>query len=271
MPLKIDDLKTVESYKKAIKQDVTRISASGNTKFWIYKDIELPAASGGKQKLPALISLVDDTATKAVLKGKQPLCRGTCGLEGGKIAFEAAQGKVPYAVLTKSVPLLLGKMVHIPSGADAESDGEEAPGARPSVGAGSGQAAGTPYAGIVKYRGALFEFAQAKDKVQGQIRGLQSAIVARLPQEAAFAKDLVEEIEGLNQELAGAVNEAMKAAENEASPATDAIKLKIRKYQTELASNSLIAKADSNPFGVAVTIGKTLGDALARIRAAMPA
>ena len=24
-----------------------------------------------------------DTAAKAVLKGKQPLCRGTCGLEGG--------------------------------------------------------------------------------------------------------------------------------------------------------------------------------------------
>ena len=141
MPLKIDDLKTVESYKKAIKQDVTRISASGNTKFWIYKDIELPAASGGKQKLPALISLVDDTAVKAVLKGKQPLCRGTCGLEGGKIAFEAAQGKVPYAVLTKSVPLLLGKMVHIPSGADAESDGEEAPVARPSAGQRQGSGA----------------------------------------------------------------------------------------------------------------------------------
>ena len=55
MPLKIDDLKTVENYKKAIKQDLTKISEAGNTKFWIYKDIELPTASGGKQKLPALI------------------------------------------------------------------------------------------------------------------------------------------------------------------------------------------------------------------------
>jgi hypothetical protein len=40
MPLKADDLKTVESYKKAVKQDATKLSEHGNTKFWIYKDIE---------------------------------------------------------------------------------------------------------------------------------------------------------------------------------------------------------------------------------------
>src|SRR5580698_4687866 len=127
MPLKTEDLKTVENYKKAIKQDLSKITPQGNTKFWIYKDVELPTASGGKQRLPALISLVDDTAAKAVLKGKQPLCRGTCGLEGDKIAFEATEGKVPFAVLVKNIPLLLGKMVHLPSGADTESEGDEVP------------------------------------------------------------------------------------------------------------------------------------------------
>jgi hypothetical protein len=433
MPLKPDDLKTFEAYKKAIKQDLSKISKQGNTKFWVYKDIELPTASGGKQKLPALISLVDDVATKAVLKGKPPLCLGTCGLEGDKISFHATQGKVPYATLTKSVPLLLGKMVHVPSGADVDSDGEghpppppppppggsapmgryaqlngawkqlaqqaeerikahpgeqarlaqamadipkmlqggqlgEAeksiallqgalkippppppppPGGAPNyaqlnaswkqfseqasqrmatfpamrdgltkamagipellqggqlgearkrleqlqaaikappppppppggapggrAGAGSGQPAGQPYPGIVKYRQALLEFAQAKSRVQGQIRGLQTAITSRLPHAADFANDLAEEIEDLNRELAGAVDEAMKAAENEASPATDAVKMKIRKYQTELSSNKLIQRADSNPFGVSVTVAKTLGDALQRIRDAMPA
>jgi hypothetical protein len=30
MPLKVDDLKTVENYKKAIKQDLTKISPQGN-------------------------------------------------------------------------------------------------------------------------------------------------------------------------------------------------------------------------------------------------
>src|ERR1700722_13096099 len=127
MPLKTDDLKTFEAYKKAIKQDLSKISKQGNTKFWVYKDIELPTASGGKQKVPALIALVDDVATKAVLKGKPPLCLGTCGLEGDKISFHATQGKVPYAILTKSVPLLLGKMVHVPSGADVDSDGDGPP------------------------------------------------------------------------------------------------------------------------------------------------
>src|SRR5580698_1710749 len=106
MPLKTEDLKTVENYKKAIKQDLSKITPQGNTKFWIYKDVELPTAGGGKQKLPALISLVDDTAAKAALKGKQPVCRGTCGMLDGQITFEADQGKVPYAVLSKSVPLL---------------------------------------------------------------------------------------------------------------------------------------------------------------------
>ena len=425
MPLKIDDLKTVENYKKAIKQDLSKISTQGNTKFWIYKDIELPTASGGKNKFPALLAFVDDTATKAVLKGKQPLCRGTCGLQGNKIAFEATQGKVPYKVLTITLPMLLGKMVHIPTGADAESDGEEAPlkvgtapappvppagapapgryaqlnatwkqlsqqadervkanpgeygrvaqmkagipemlqggqlaeaekridalaamlapkaaappeaaavttrwntlikrveaaeaahpekkadivraragipdmikagklelaaklmdtveqvlaqasapGARPSAAASARQSTGEPYVGIVKYRKSLLEFAQAKNTVRGQIRGLQSAIASSLPQAADFARDLAHELEELNQELADVVDEAMKAAENEASPATDAIKLKIRKYMTELASNRLIQQAETNPFGAAVTIRKTLGSALGRIRDAMPA
>ena len=75
----------------------------------------------------------------------------------------------------------------------------------------------------------------------------------------------------MSAELGDAVDEAMKYAENEASPATDSIKQKIRQYLAELASNALVQKADSNPFGVSVTIGKTLGTALGRIRDAMPA
>jgi hypothetical protein len=145
LPLKTDDLKTVENYKKAIKNDLPKISAQGNTKFWIYKDVELSTASGGKQKLPALISLVDDVAVKAVLKGKPPLCHGTCGIEQGKISFSATQGTVPYGILTKSVPLLLGKMVHLPSGADVDSDGsdQKSPAAPPPPPQ-SGSAAGVP-------------------------------------------------------------------------------------------------------------------------------
>lgn len=268
MPFKPEDLKTVETYKKALKRDLPRITAAGNLKFWIYKDVELPTASGGKQKLPALISLIDDIAVKALLKGKQPLCRGVCGLEGPKIAFEATQGKLPYKVLVKSVPLLFGKMLYVPTGANPDSDGDDAePTAKPES---TPQQTGA-YPGLVKYRAALLQFAQAKDAVKHQLRGLQSAIVAKLPHEAEFAHSLTAELDSLNNEVAAAVDEAMNGAENEASPATDAIKLKIRKYQTELASNKLIERADSNPFGASVTIAKTLGAALTRIREAMPA
>jgi hypothetical protein len=434
LPLKTDDLKTVDSYKKAVKADGAKISSGGKIKFWVYRDVDLPTASGQKQKLPALIAFFDDTAVKGVLKGKQPACRGICGLEEGKIAFEAAQGNVPYGVLVKSVPPLLGKNVHIPTGADMDTDGAEtsarpaspAPaGPAPSPGGGAhyaelnavwkqlsqqasqrsaanpaeratlgrtltniaamlqgGQLAEAekqihqlqaalkipqapaqgpedqnpaklnnawihlskqasqrmasnpgereiltkamagipemleagrlddarkgleklqaalkaapagpaslptgdpvrhansqpeapgPYPGIIKYRAALAQFAQAKSAVRAQIQGLQSTIVARVPQAAGFAKQLAEEIEELNKELGDAVDEAMKSAESQASPVTDAVKLKIRKYLADLASNGLIREADSNPFGAPVTIAKTLGVALARIRDAMPA
>ena len=126
MSLKADDLKTVESYKKAIKLDFTKLSAQGNTRFWIYKDIELPTASGGKQKLPALLALVDDNAVKAVLKGKQPLCSGLSGFKDGEVFFEANRGKVPYGVMKKAVPLLLGKPLRVPAGEeDSGAEDEE--------------------------------------------------------------------------------------------------------------------------------------------------
>lgn len=286
MSLKPDDLKTVENYKKAIKQDGMKINAEGKTKFWVFKDIELPTAGGGKQKLPALISLVDDTAVKAVLKGKQPVCRGTVGLKDGKVAFEAEQGKVPYATMAKAVPMLLGKAVHVPAGADVDRDDDEsaaapaAPPAPPAPSAaaspkpgaqGARPASGAPYEGIVKYRRALVEFAQAKTQVQGQIGALKSAIVKAMPDEGQFANDLAAELQELNEELGAAVDEAMGAAENESSPATDAVKMKIQKYLTEISSSSLVKQADGNPLGVPVTIAKTLGGALGRIREAMPA
>jgi hypothetical protein len=263
LPLKPDDLKTLENYKKAIRNDASKIGPQGNTKFWVYKDIELPTASGAKQKLPALISLVDDTAAKAVLKGKLPLCAGTCKLEQGQISFQAAQGTVPYGILTKTVPLLLGKMVNVPAGVKLEPDGPEqkAPPAQ----------AAAPVPGIVKYRRALVEFAQAKTVMQGQITNLRSAILKAAPHEVSVADDLAKQLSRLNSELAAAVDEAIKAAENEASPATDAVKSKIQKYIAQLASNPLVKKADANPLGVPVTIQKTLGEALGRIREAMPA
>jgi hypothetical protein len=128
LPLKEVDLKTFEAYKKAIRLDLPKITA-GNTKFWIYRDVELPNAAGKKQKIASFIALVDEKAIKPLLKGKTLICKGTCGLEDGKVSFDAEQGKVPYKLLKASVPLFLGKMVHIPANVNEDAEVEDGEGA----------------------------------------------------------------------------------------------------------------------------------------------
>jgi hypothetical protein len=122
MPLKEPDLKDTETYKKASRVDLPKI-ASGNAKFWIYKDVELPNTSGKKQKYPAFLALVDDNGIRKAMTGKKLICKGTCGMKEEKIAFEPTTGTVPYKQLKTSLPLLLGKAVWIPTG--MEDEGEE--------------------------------------------------------------------------------------------------------------------------------------------------
>ena len=114
MPLDANDLKTVENYKKAIKQDVTKITDKPTTKIWVYKDVPLPTAGGGKLTVAALLSLVNNDAVKTVLK-KSPMWQGFCRLEGAEIAFDGGAGAIPYKMLKTAVPLLLGKKVHEPA------------------------------------------------------------------------------------------------------------------------------------------------------------
>ena len=59
MALEAADLKTVEAYKKASKRDSLKITGAGKTKFWLYKDITLPTASGKAQKLRVLVALLN--------------------------------------------------------------------------------------------------------------------------------------------------------------------------------------------------------------------
>src|ERR1035438_4772518 len=124
MPLKEPDLKDVDTYKKASRLDLPKV-ASGNAKFWIYKDVELPNASGKKQKYPAFLALVDDNGIRKFLTGKKLICKGTCGIKEERIAFDSLTGKVPYKVLKNSVPQLLGKPVLIPTGKEDDGGDEE--------------------------------------------------------------------------------------------------------------------------------------------------
>jgi len=120
MPLKEADLKDSDAYKKASRLDLSKL-ASGNARFWVYKDVELPNSSGGKQKYSAFLVLLDDSAIRKQISGKTLLCKGTCGIKEERIAFEPTSGSVPYNLLKVSVPLLLGKAVWIPGG--KEEDG----------------------------------------------------------------------------------------------------------------------------------------------------
>jgi hypothetical protein len=124
VPLKEQDLKDTDTYKKASRLDLPKINA-GNVKFWIYQNVELPNASGKKQKYPAFLALVDDTAIRKALTGKKVICKGTCTVKEERIAFEPTTGKVPYKALKVSVPLLLGKQVWIPAGME-EDEGDSA-------------------------------------------------------------------------------------------------------------------------------------------------
>jgi hypothetical protein len=124
LPLKEADLKTVGTYKKAIRQDVNKITDNGATKFWVYQDIELPNDQGKKEKIAIFLALVDDTGIRNFIHGKKFVCSGTCKLEAGKVAFEPLKGKVPYSKLKTAVPLLLGKPLHLPLNAEEEEGGE---------------------------------------------------------------------------------------------------------------------------------------------------
>ena len=126
MPLKDVDLKTFEAYKKAIRQDVTKITDTSKTKFWVYKDIELPNLTGKKQKILAFVALVDDMGIRNFLRGKKLVCMGTCHLEQAKVAFEPIKGKVPFNHLKISVPLFLGKPLYIPANASPEDEADDA-------------------------------------------------------------------------------------------------------------------------------------------------
>jgi hypothetical protein len=106
MTLKSADLKSVESYKTAIKAEAKKIPIAG-TEFWAYKDVELPNAKGtGKTKV-MLVSFGDQKAIMPFVKNKAPDHRGRCRVAEGGLVFEPTNGAVPKDVLGT----LLGKPV----------------------------------------------------------------------------------------------------------------------------------------------------------------
>jgi len=131
--------------------------------------------------------------------------------------------------------------------------------------------AGEPRAGIVAYRKSLLGLRSAVATVEGQIAALVKAIPGQLPDELDLAEDLAEELRESTEALQDLVDEAMNAAEDPAQPATKALRQQLDDYISELHSNEVVKHVDSNPFGVTVSVEKTLGAALESVRINMPA
>jgi len=128
-----------------------------------------------------------------------------------------------------------------------------------------------PRPNLVQYRQTFGAYATAHRVADEQIKAFVRALAAQLPEEVVLARQLAQRLQKLHDDLRDAVMAAIKAAENEAAPAPDAVKGRIRKSAADLAANKLVQLVDSNPLGVTMSLAKTLGDALARIEKARPA
>jgi hypothetical protein len=194
MALKDIDLKSVESYKKAMKSEALKISqGDARTKFWIYKDLELPTEGGKRQKLAPFVVVNDDKGIKTLLKGKTLLCRGFCGVNDGKVSFEPEQGKIPYKSLKMALPGLMGKQLAIPAGVNSDEDGDSAAIAEGEAAATIETAASaTPQNGATAQstpvQTAAAESAPAKETGAGQSGATAAASVAADAVMAAWKK-----------------------------------------------------------------------------------
>jgi hypothetical protein len=154
MQLKQPDLKTFESYKKAMRMSASQIK--DDTKFCIYNEVQLPDASGKMHILKPFLVVGNGQSTfkplLPLLKGaKRFICEGTCSLEDGKVTLKGP--KVPFGQMKRQATIfkeILGKPVGIPAGTkdedeedEAESQGQPAPQFKPPL-AGNVAAAAKP-------------------------------------------------------------------------------------------------------------------------------
>ena len=129
MKLTQPDLKTFESYKKAMRMSASQIK--DDTKFCIYNEVQLPDAHGKMHILKPFLVVGNGQMTfkplLPLLKGaRRFLCEGTCSLEEGKVTLHG--NKVPFGQLKRQATLfkeLLGKPIGVPDGTKDEDEEDE--------------------------------------------------------------------------------------------------------------------------------------------------
>ena len=124
--------------------------------------------------------------------------------------------------------------------------------------------------GLVEYRKKLLAFQGARRKVEQQLEKLSAAIPKEVPDEADLADALAEEISEELEEVQEVIDAAINAANDDRAPANAEIRKRVAQTLKTLDAHPLIPQVESNPFGVAVEIRKTLMPVLEQIADAMP-
>jgi hypothetical protein len=130
MQLKQPDLKTFESYKKAMRMSASQIK--DGTRFCIYSEVVLPDATGKPRKLKPFLAIGNGKSTFQPLLSnlngaRKFICEGTCSLEDGKVTLNGP--KVPFGQMKRQATLfkeILGKQIGIPAGTKDEDEEDEA-------------------------------------------------------------------------------------------------------------------------------------------------
>jgi Tfp pilus assembly major pilin PilA len=192
--------------------------------------------------------------------------------DAGKLraVMDFANGKAEakqYAAASQALDRLDGMLAKVPAAPTRTDDTAKAGNGAAKAGDASGEKG---YKGLVAYRTSLLEFRNAVATVNGQIASLKAAIPSQMPEESALADELSSELSSLTKSLLDAVDEAMNTAENVESPITDAMLDRLMAYADEVQTSELVEHVDSNPFGVTMTVQKTLMAALANIQAKWP-
>ena len=106
--------------------------------------------------------------------------------------------------------------------------------------------------------------------MEQQLEKLSAAIPKEVPDEADLAAAVAEEISEELEEVQDVIDAAINAANDEKAPANADIKKRVASTLKTLDSHPLIQQVESNPFGIAVEIRKTLMPVLEQIAEAMP-
>ncbi|KQP43160.1 hypothetical protein [Pseudorhodoferax sp. Leaf274] len=123
---------------------------------------------------------------------------------------------------------------------------------------------------LAGYRSTLLACRAAVAEVNARIARLKAAISGQAPHDTELADELAGTLGQFNEELLAFVEAAIAGSEGEAPPAAQALKAQVVGFIAQVAADPLIQHVDRNPYGVAMEIGKTLGQRLESIRDAVP-